>query len=440
MCMWFCRFLALFAAVCATGAYAASITRATSPNCVLDIKGPIVAGDYEAFVKLADENFIGHATDEATSKDLVCLNSNGGSLVEGVRFARHCYEKGVGAVIDAGQQCLSSCAIMFMSGTAQGAEVSYANRQLHVGGRLGFHRPFIKPTGGDDTPETLAASYDRALQSALDLIAIGNRRAPWTNSPMIKADLFEQMLMHTGDEMFMIDTVDKVGRWDIQLFGYADPTLLSEEQAFYACENSLQWQVGLTGGDITYTRKIATEVHGGKRVRQVRSFPLAYEVEGLGAGYVYEGCVIVLDQKRVSGCGIDENMSIILGDGRCDGSSFMGRLALTNPIAVFNPATRIADLERSDKSSGPEKTTRCVVRNAGGVIDSEPCTVEEDVTKVKDALVTTYVWPSGARTVIVRHVDSVELNGVPSEETISRDWGRCFDNSRTGNQFCVVWN
>ncbi|RWB11084.1 MAG: hypothetical protein EOQ41_33490, partial [Mesorhizobium sp.] len=63
--------------------------------------------------------------------------------------------------------------------------------------------------------------------------------------------------------MLMIDTVDKVGRWDIEVIGAAEPSLLSDEQAYYACENALQWQNGLTEEDISYSKN--SEGSNGRR-------------------------------------------------------------------------------------------------------------------------------------------------------------------------------
>ncbi len=80
---------------------------------------------------------------ESSSADTICLNSPGGSVLEGVKLAKQFYKQGVGTVIPAGAECHSMCAILFMMGIAQGPEVSFVNRKLHVTGTLGFHRPIV---------------------------------------------------------------------------------------------------------------------------------------------------------------------------------------------------------------------------------------------------------------------------------------------------------
>ncbi|MGO7690430.1 hypothetical protein ACC696_38560, partial [Rhizobium ruizarguesonis] len=54
---------------------------------------------------------------------------------------------------------------------------------------------------------------------------------------MMKPDLIQAMLSHFGNDLYYIDTVDKAGRFEIELFGGCESTGLTEAQAYYACEN-----------------------------------------------------------------------------------------------------------------------------------------------------------------------------------------------------------
>jgi len=205
--------LAIVATLSAVGiSNAATIGKSDSSNCVMVIRGEIVQGDFDKFVALAKVLLPGN-DGESTSRDTVCLDSPGGKLAEGVKFAKYFYHDGVGTVIDDGQECYSACAIMFMMGTATGDEVAFANRKLHVGGKLGFHRPFADiPSGTAIDSGALRFAYAAAFSSALDLIAVANSKSPWSSQPMMKPDLIQGMLQHIGNDMLMIDTVDKVGR------------------------------------------------------------------------------------------------------------------------------------------------------------------------------------------------------------------------------------
>ena len=272
-------------------ASAAKIEKSKTDLCVVSIVGKIEPGDFEKFLAVAKVNFPG--SDPATTEaDTVCLDSPGGSLAEGVKFARYFYKEGVGTVIAEGQECYSACAIMFMMGKAEGSEeLTFINRKLHVHGKLGFHRPYLKidleePINSKVLPDV----YDGALQSALDLVAIANGPAPLSSSPMVKSDLIQLMLEHIGEDVLLIDTVDKAARWDIELIGVAPQKYLSEEQAYYSCQNSLQWRTGLTKDDIKYTPKTASEYES--EISRIRSGKgIAYHVVGQNAGYFEAGCV-----------------------------------------------------------------------------------------------------------------------------------------------------
>jgi hypothetical protein len=98
---------------------AAEFTNVQRKNCVLEISGVIKAGDFEDFL-VAAKKYLPDSDGDSTTRDTVCLNSNGGSLPEGLKFARYFFDKGVTTVIDDGQVCLSVCALMFMMGATQG--------------------------------------------------------------------------------------------------------------------------------------------------------------------------------------------------------------------------------------------------------------------------------------------------------------------------------
>lgn len=425
--------------------HAATIGKSDSPNCVMVIRGEIVTGDFDKFVALGKALLPGD-DGESTSRDTVCLDSPGGNLAEGVKFAKYFYHDGVGTVIDDGQECYSACAIMFMMGTATGAEVAFANRKLHIGGKLAFHRPYFNiPSGTSIDSGALRFASDAAFSSALDLIAVANSKAPWSSQPMMKPDLIQGMLQHIGNDMLMIDTVDKVGRWDIEVIGAAEPSLLSEEQAYYACENSLQWQNGLTTEDISYSKHGI--IWGDKKRSEMLNGTgqIAFQVEGLASGYAMEGCVISKNDNTLVGCGVDEYSDARLGQGECDQSNFGDRSIRLKTISVFNPATRLEEL-RSGRSSVPAAQpgiARCLVFKGSQMTDNEPCLivhVGDSETNGRASTVTHYVWPSGGKTVLVQSGNSFEINGVPTTKRTVTDRGDCYLNSVTQNDFCVLSN
>ncbi|APH70947.1 hypothetical protein BSQ44_05805 [Aquibium oceanicum] len=441
--MFFARAITVLGTLLSSGsAGAAEIKPSTNPACVLALSGEIMRGDYSKFLAAAAAAYPG--ADEvrvSSSADTICLDSPGGDLTEGVSFARHFYSRGVGTVIDDGAECYSACAIMFMMGTAQGSEVSFVNRRLHVRGTLGFHRPYLNiTTSGDIDVRTLAIAYDQAYQSALDLISMGNEMSPWTAVPMMRSDLIQQMLSHVGDDMFLIDTVDRVSRFGIETFGYELPVGLDRESAFYACENALQWKVGLTTEDITYTAEVA-DMFGDPRVEVIDhsdEMP-AFHVTGLASGYADESCVIFREKGVIKGCGVDEYTDTTLGLGTCDGSDFHEKAEVLPLLAVLNPATRLASLASKYSAAKGETEAegmRCIVREGGIIVDSEICQ-SEALPSSDDEKAYRFVWPSGAKTVVVIGPDGFKLNGAPASAREPGEYGTCFTSSQTGRDFCV---
>lgn len=267
------RVLTMVCVFWSVAASAATIAPADSDRCRILVSGEILEGDFERFLRVAEAAFAGF-DGESMSKDVVCLDSPGGSLSEGAKFARHFYKNGVGTVIDDAQECYSACAVIFMMGLAEGPEVRFTNRRLHVNGRLGFNRPYMAPAvDGQISTLALSVAYDAAIQHTLDLIEIANSKPPWSSAAMMESDLLQAMLAHVGNDMFMIDTVDKAGRWEIDLIGLPELGMLTEEQAFYACENALQWQSGTTKENIAYTASVAEPYPGHRRVKRLEAPP-----------------------------------------------------------------------------------------------------------------------------------------------------------------------
>ena len=426
--------------------HAAEIGRSQDSACVLSLSGEIVQGDYDRFLQAAAGAYPDEIM-ESTANNTICLDSPGGSLSEGVKFARHFYEKGVGTVIPDGAGCYSACAIMFMMGTAQGPEVAFGNRKLHIGGTLGFHRPYLNiPAGKTVDARTLTLAYDAAYDDALDLISIANSKAPWSNTPMMQADLIQGMLSHLGDDMLLIDTVDKASRFEIETFGYDKPTQFNEANAFYACENALQWQGGLTKEDITFTEEVARPSYSEPRVTQIDSFnglPV-YQVIGLADGYATERCVIYQEGAYIKGCGEDQTTDTRLGAGACGKADYREKAEFLPPLARLNPSIKLASL-RGGRSSEPQNEggtvnpdeggLRCYVRANGETIDNDPCQITSADTSGQST-VYNFIWPSGAKTVLVQGPTSLELNGIPTFAREVEGFGTCFSNRKSGRDFC----
>ncbi|ASP19122.1 hypothetical protein ANTHELSMS3_00401 [Antarctobacter heliothermus] len=167
-------------------------------DCSLLFEGPIAKGD---LTRAIDEGLLDHYAPR------ICLNSPGGSLPEVLAFleASDRSENGFyfGTRVRTDNECLSSCAILFMFGMTFGANSPYPSRQLEPGARLGFHSPFIRDDAAPATSD--AEVFSVALQVA-KLLADRSYKATSTVGPALPQELLALVLGTPSAEMRYIDT------------------------------------------------------------------------------------------------------------------------------------------------------------------------------------------------------------------------------------------
>lgn len=431
------------------GAQGATITKSDDDLCVLKLEGSIVEGDFQRFMEMAAAEYKGVEGDgESSAKDTICLNSPGGSVLEGVKLARQFYKHGVGTVIPAGAECYSICAIMFMMGIAQGTEVNFVNRKLHVTGTLGFHRPYLALDSDElISARALPVAHDWAMESMMEIMILANSQVPWSANSMMRPELIQHMLKHVGNDFYYIDTVEKAGRFEIELYGYEKPGELTEEHAYYACENSFHWQVGLIGNDTDYSSHI--KLLGADAVRLVESKGnrKVYSVTSGDHGYSEAGCLIGQKDGYFVGCGYNGLYDISIGLSACTLEEFEDRSHWVPPLALFKPSTPIRALasysppprRAQPEPKNHEGTGVCLVFTAGGSVEEEPC--EARIASSRNASGKPiggleFLWPSGSKTILLKDGTSLTINGKPAFAAPHDAYTLCVINSETRNRFC----
>lgn len=285
----------------------------------LRLSGPIEAGDVAKIKKLR----IPPGTDWSASMRL-SLDSPGGSFVEAVKIANYVWDEGIGTLVDSGKICLSACAIIFMSGTGPWEDHYRApDRNLHVRGRLGFHAPFINPERLGEIPSDKAAelalvAYKTALTAAVNFLALSHK-AKWPST------LVEEILKVQDPNKFLeIDTIDKVGRWHIQLSGYRT-SKFRRSMLPHICRSSFLWPLGLASADrnnnADFVGGSSREFRAKKKGRETLYY---YEPEGMGSS-----CGVTVTPKTK---GFDLTVKIA--------GSFKG----VPPFGFFPPNTRLKDI------------------------------------------------------------------------------------------------
>lgn len=417
---------------------AATVVKSVVDSCVLRLEGQIVDGDFQRLTDMAKEAFKGF-DGESSSHDTLCLNSPGGSVSEGVKLASFIYKSGIGTVIDRGDRCYSICAIMFMMGIAQGPEVSFINRKLDTGGKLGFHRPYLAIDSDEMiNVKALAIAHDVAVESITELMILANNQVPWSNSTMMKPDLIQAMLVHVGDDLYYIDTVDKAGRFEIEVVGQPETTGLTSAQAYYACENSFHWQVGLKGQRTNYQR--LRVLLGNEVVKVVSDGPggRIYAVTSEDEGYSEALCLVGLRDGLASGCGYNGSYNVSVGQGQCTVENFSQRAVTIPRLALLRPGLTFSDLDRA-LSTDDFAWVTCVLFPADGAIEQESCSLRfEDTTAADGQKISKYVfvWPTGNKTIVHRSGREARINGKVAKITYDTGYQLCATNQENNNRFC----
>lgn len=424
----------------------ATVTKSSSQECLISLEGEIVEGDLKRLQDVAAAHLTG-GDGESTAKDTICLNSPGGNLAEGAAIAEFIFKNGIGTVIEDGDECYSVCAIMFMMGIANGPEVKFVNRKLHVNGVLGFHRPYLAINSDEMVNvRAFAVVHDIAIENVMKIMILANNLSPWSNTSMMRADLIQAMLTHVGNDFFFVDTIEKAGRFEVELMGLPEESGLTAEQAYYACENAFHWQVGLQEEPVDYRKyqEILSKYNGGAQVsRLVKDADglKLYEVQSADAGYSEASCLIGLKEKAVLGCGINEAYNVQVGKGKCTVDDFVERSAYITRMALFKPSTPLKEIgstKRGTHSGTDTLTVTCSVIQANGQREMEPCQQSvfkgDPDTGSQDRI--EFVWPTGTKTVLTFGTNEILINGKPARLIDGTEDGRCLINLSSGNRFC----
>lgn len=210
------------------------------PGCTHRFDGIVETGDLAQYQAIPTD-----------PQAVICLDSPGGALLEGIAIAEHLRDVGIGTRLEDGATCESACSVIFMSGTyfAEGEDLEDWERgrqpwrSLHPTARLGFHAPRLTVEAGQYNEETVTLAYDIALKTLSEF----SRRLIQTgpddgyNAVMFDPDLFSEMIGTPHDTMFHIDTVDKAGRYQIPVGPVPAPTAPDRTQLIHGCANFWAW-------------------------------------------------------------------------------------------------------------------------------------------------------------------------------------------------------
>jgi ATP-dependent protease ClpP protease subunit len=201
---------------------------------IIAIKGEITTGDHSKLLKALGER-------EGQKGYLIVLelDSPGGSFDEAIQIADIMKKRYLSTRITANSQCLSACAIIFMAGNRVTPGGPVLTRTLHPRGTLGFHAPTIALAGGKFDGADIQAAYAAAIESiGGKLLAVARTRDIEWDTPMIKSDLVNEMMLKQGKNFYYIDTVGRAVENDIDVIGAEGPADLYQHVKD-ACANAI---------------------------------------------------------------------------------------------------------------------------------------------------------------------------------------------------------
>ncbi|MBO6920523.1 MAG: hypothetical protein JJ858_19030 [Rhizobiaceae bacterium] len=184
-------------------ATAAEIYESTIEGCDLHLSGNIEKGDAQK-LKDAVRNWDGWSTDGTT----LCLNSPGGSLIEGKRLFDTIWDGNFETRVRDQEQCLSACAIAFLGGTKNlgTGNIRFLTRSIDPGATLGFHAPSLAiEKGSMIASEAVSRSFEVALKAAEQFFEI---KLLEQHSVKVMNDyLYHQILRTRPESMYNIETI-----------------------------------------------------------------------------------------------------------------------------------------------------------------------------------------------------------------------------------------
>ncbi|WP_417207171.1 hypothetical protein [Antarctobacter sp.] len=141
-------------------------------GCNVMLSGQISDGDRDRLTQViprSDDLF-----DHTGSPITLCLNSPGGSLLEGLEIAAYLRGTGIRSHVAAGDRCLSACALAFLGGTFFSVEdglIPHRGRSIHARAVLGFHRPQLDTSSRQFSDALIHSAFDTAVRATALIFA-----------------------------------------------------------------------------------------------------------------------------------------------------------------------------------------------------------------------------------------------------------------------------
>lgn len=207
---------------------AADVSKVDHPVCDYRLEGPIEDGDAAQMEPL-------RGTYDGIT---LCLNSPGGSLIEGRKVFDEIWAGNIKTRVLSGDRCESACALAFLGGSINtgSANIRFQERVIEPGARLGFHAPSLNlPSGGTYPAQLVNSTFETALKSAEDIFAMNLHEEHGVVA--MNNFLYQRILTTRPDDMYYITSVGDAVMANIDLSGVDLPVTPKLENLTALCDN-----------------------------------------------------------------------------------------------------------------------------------------------------------------------------------------------------------
>jgi len=121
-----------------------------------------------------------------------------------------------------------------MAGTEIIEAFQTPSRRLHAKGTLGFHAPFLQVSAGTYDKIEIDNSFKAGILALAELLAL---EPDYPHAEFFRKELIVEMSRRGPNEVFLIDTVRKAIKFDIEIYGLREPSQITRRMICNACGN-----------------------------------------------------------------------------------------------------------------------------------------------------------------------------------------------------------
>lgn len=397
-------------------------------------------------IKRGDEIKLRNLLTQGTNRGCTLyLDSIGGLFSEALKLVDLVLKTETPTYVSKGAVCYSACALVFMGGRRTGeGEYAEADRNMEIGAKIGFHRPYIDLPPQDSLIEQslISNSYNNAVYQIVGLIELADKAIRGeTYERILPTELLLRMLRKQADEIYEIKKVEDLILSGIILAPIGNKIRYYENSkgtpiivgssARNVC-NNFNWLQGRYGRDDYFEYDNNEISRNGVHV----------QVDG-ERGERFDG-YNGLEGTTQSCYVIDSGASYKV---RFDGSydevfSYVPKIfglprdqAISSIRITYQPHGTESQSDQSVQLAAPAEHTCAVIRN-NQVIDNDPCTlIDQVISRGKRTKI--FEWPSGAKTSVTIVGKKLSINGTSASRIEYSNGFTCAQNTKTHNYFCV---